>query len=79
MIIMLPSLRGSFLSAKPPNLNIKTAEDRVPIAYIVPQIVWLIANSSLIAPAKIAIKKVCPKEDEKYKSVVINSHLEFWI
>ena len=78
MIIMVPSSRGFHLSAKPPNLNIKTADNIVPIAYMLPHIVWLIANSCLISPANIAIKKVCPNEEEKYSSVVIDSHLEFW-
>ena len=44
---------------------------------MLPQMAWLISNSCLIAPANIAIKKVCPKEDEKYKSEVRANHLEF--
>ena len=41
-IIVRVSGRALYLSAKPPRISIKVADENVPIAYIAPQIEWLI-------------------------------------
>ena len=68
-----------YLSMYPPKINIAIAETNVPPEYMAPQSPWDKSNACLISPANNEIKKVCPKQELKYKRAVANNHLAFLI